>query len=187
MKDPSYVYTDFRFAGFSYSGYNLVEEVNQLNPQKVVDVGCGENLLKGLIPNLIGFDREYYPKLDRQASIEEIDFEPESVDVVLGLGSLQSCSTDQQFVNLTKIVSWLRPGGFLIVRNQPFLDYVGHCEDYIAQFGTAHRITYKLFYEWTEKLNLEIYKQPVFDVNKNFPSIERLVWWWRKKINVISP
>lgn len=41
---------------FEKSGLNLVKIVNDLNPQTVLDVGCGNNNFKGLIDNLVGID-----------------------------------------------------------------------------------------------------------------------------------
>jgi len=45
------------FKNYKYSGENLIDEVNQLDPDLVIDVGCGHNRFKGRIKNLIGFDR----------------------------------------------------------------------------------------------------------------------------------
>ena len=41
---------------FKHSGENLVEEINKLDPNLVIDAGCGINFLKGKIKNLIGYD-----------------------------------------------------------------------------------------------------------------------------------
>jgi len=180
MKNQAYIYNNTRMHGFTYSGYNLIEEVNSLFPQKVIDIGCGENLFKGQIHNLIGFDVDAYPNSDMQVSINDAVFEKESIDIALCLGSIQYRPVEDQFYEVEKIVSWIKPGGFIVVRMQPFLDYVGHNEDYISQFGIKHRLSYKTFYEWTSKLNLTVYKPIVFDINRNFPTVERLVWWWKK-------
>lgn len=165
-------------SGYQYSGYNLINEVNDLNPSKVIDVGCGENLFKGLINNLYGFDKEYYPTADTQSSIEDIDIELESVDVALCLGSLQYTSRVEQERQLGKVVSWVKKGGYIIVRNQPFVDYVGHNEKYLHK--TDNRMYYADFYKRTHQFNLSIYNPIKLDINSNFPQLERLVWWWKK-------
>lgn len=164
--------------GYRYSGYNLVKEVNDLKPSKVIDVGCGENLFKGMIDNLYGFDKEYYPEIDKQISIEDIDIELESIDVALCLGSLQYTSKIDQEYQLAKVVSWIKPGGYIIMRNQPFIDYVGHNEKYLHK--TNNRILYSDFYKRTNQFNLSIHLPIKLDINSNFPQLERLVWWWRK-------
>ena len=176
----AYIYNDTRMQGFLYSGYNLVKEVNSLNPKKVIDVGCGQNLFKELIPNLIGFDIDPYPTIDMQVSIKDANFESESVDIALCLGSTQYSRVETQFEDLQKITSWIKPGGFIVIRIQPFLDYIGHNEEYLSMFSTKNRLYYKTFYEWTDKLNLSIHNPIVLDINRNFPTVERLVWWWKK-------
>ena len=169
-----------RLSGFSYSGINLVDEINQLNPKKVLDIGCGQNLLKGLVHNLYGFDKEYYPSIDEHATIQTIKIDPESIDVALCLGSLTYIPRESQLEQLEKIVSWVKPEGYIVVRTHPFIDYQGHQEEYFAQIGTSRRFYYSDFYDWTEKLNLTLHKPIRLDINSNFPQIERLVWWWKK-------
>ena len=34
----------------------MIDEINALKPNKVIDLGCGANLYKGLIDNLTGID-----------------------------------------------------------------------------------------------------------------------------------
>jgi hypothetical protein len=172
-----HIFNKTRLEGFSYSGFNLVDEVNQLKPNKIVDVGCGENLFKGLIQNLYGFDPIFHSNLDQQASIDTIDFDANSIDVALCLGSIQYGDANVQFNQLTKVVSWVKPGGYIVMRKWPFLDYVGHHEEYLKKIN---RICYSDFYIWTEKLNLTVYKEIKLDINRNFPELERLVWWWQK-------
>ena len=41
---------------WKYSGLALIDEVNNLKPRAVLDVGCGYNEFKGKIKNLIGID-----------------------------------------------------------------------------------------------------------------------------------
>lgn len=165
-------------SGYNYSGFNLVKDVNDLNPTKVIDVGCGENLFKGLINNLYGFDKNYYSYADTQASIEDIDIELESVDVALCLGSLQYTSITEQEYQLDRVVSWVKKGGYIIVRNQPFVDYIGHNEKYLHK--TDNRMYYADFYKRTHQFNLSIHNPIKLDINSNFPQLERLVWWWKK-------
>ena len=43
---------------YDYTGWQLVDEINQRNPRSVLDVGCGLNPFKGKIKNLIG-DKGY--------------------------------------------------------------------------------------------------------------------------------
>jgi len=179
---PQEYYSKSRLDGFSFSGFNLVDEVNALNPEKVIDVGCGANFFKGLIHNLVGFDKDYHPNLDFLAKVEDVDYPENSVDVVLLLGPLQYMPKSDHYTQLKKIVKWVKPGGYLVYRIHPFADYVGHNTQYDDSFWPVdQRMTYADFNEWTDNLNLEVYKDIVLDKNINFPKVERLVWWWRKK------
>jgi trans-aconitate methyltransferase len=171
-----------RLAGFSYSGFNLVKEVNALSPEKVIDVGCGVNFFKDKIQNLVGFDQDYHPNVDFVANVKDVDYPDNTVDVVLLLGPLQYLPKSDHYIQLRKIVKWVKPGGYIVYRIHPFVDYVGHNTDYEDSFWSINqRMEYKDFNEWTKILNLEVYKDIVLDKNINFPKVERLVWWWRKK------
>ena len=45
-----------RTGDYDYTGWELAEEVNKLNPRSVLDVGCGYHPFKGRINNLVGID-----------------------------------------------------------------------------------------------------------------------------------
>ena len=55
---------------WKYSGLALIDEVNNLHPRAVLDVGCGYNEFKNQIPNLIGVD-PYNKNADIQLPILE--------------------------------------------------------------------------------------------------------------------
>ena len=55
---------------WKYSGVQLIDEVNNLNPRAVLDVGCGYNEFKGKIQNLIGMD-PYNRHADLQIKIDD--------------------------------------------------------------------------------------------------------------------
>jgi hypothetical protein len=70
---------------YPHSGWTLIEYVNDMNPNRVLDVGCGFNRFKGKINNLIGID-PYNDAADVKISLEQYD--GPSVDVALCLGSI---------------------------------------------------------------------------------------------------
>lgn len=176
---------EFQFAldkinGYKYSGLNLIDEISQLNVNSAIDVGCGYNFFKGKIPGLIGFDTASYPTADFCADMRSVVFDKESTDLVLCLGSVQFSDSKQEMFNLLeKIVSWVRPKGYIVMRFHPFTDYVNHNESYINDPRIC-RISTEDFVTWTDRLGLSVYKQPVLDINSNMPRWERLVWWWKK-------
>ena len=169
-----------RLYGFPLTGFNLINEVNELKPSKVLDIGCGQNLFKGKIHNLYGFDPIPHNNVDEVSTIESFMCESESVDVALCLGSLQYVHRNNWVIQMKKIVNWVKPGGFIIVRLWPFLDYQGHNEVYLQHFDSNRRIYFKTFEECTQKLNLSVYKSIELEINSAYPQIERLSWWWKK-------
>ena len=50
------IWKDTNYQFLKYSGYSLVDYVNNQRPDSVLDVGCGYNRLKGKIHHLIGID-----------------------------------------------------------------------------------------------------------------------------------
>jgi hypothetical protein len=171
----TYCQSEIRLKGFQYSGTNLIDEVNSLNPQSVVDVGCGVNYFSGKIKNLIGFDVVNYPGIDFHCSIQDMVIAIGSVDVVLALGPLQYSNRALTVKDIQKIVKWIRPGGYLVVRNKPF---VSESESESSGF------TYRWSQQWFEKIGsdfgLHVVKGPLIDTNTNVPGLERIVWWWQK-------
>ena len=79
------IWKDTNYQYLEHSGYSLVDYVNNQKPSSVLDVGCGYNKLKSLIPNLIGID-PYNDAADIKVSIEEYKSAP--YDIALCLGSI---------------------------------------------------------------------------------------------------
>jgi ubiquinone/menaquinone biosynthesis C-methylase UbiE len=167
------------FEQYTKTGRNLVDDVNILDPDLVIDVGCGHNRFKGRIKKLIGFDQEPFPFADLHMSIDDINFRPESADVVMCLGSLQFGTRDDVRTRLTKVASWVKPGGYIIMRtmNQFFKDR-GY------PYQEAH-------YIWTredaESLGAEnnltivkgVWEEMILDATGEQHST-RLSWWYQK-------
>ena len=45
-----------RTGDYEHTGWELADEINRSNPERVLDVGCGYHPFKGRIQNLIGID-----------------------------------------------------------------------------------------------------------------------------------
>ena len=153
---------------YDHSGVNLIEEINSLNPELVIDVGCGTNFFKNKIKNLIGFDMINYPNIDYNCTISDMIVKLGSVDVVLALGSLQDTNREQIYQDISKIVDWLKPGGFIVVRNKKFVS-----ESKSANSGWGYYWSQEWFNKISEDFNLTTIKGPVADG-------QRIVWWWKK-------
>jgi hypothetical protein len=169
---------DHAFNTYKHAGINLVEEVNALNPDLVIDAGCGKNRFKGHIQNLIGFDMQQFPFVDIPLGFDEIEFRKESADVVLALGSIQFGNREIVERHLAKVVSWVKPGGYIVMRTQSDMRFK------IPNFQETH-------YIWTEEdvdlfskqFNLKVTKGINYDEwrdRKGSYIGERWVWWWQK-------
>jgi len=66
----------------------MIDEINRANPDVVLDLGCGNNIYKGKIKNLIGVDILDNNLQDVNAPIEDLPFDDNYADVVLALGSI---------------------------------------------------------------------------------------------------
>jgi hypothetical protein len=127
---------------FEHSGYALVDEVRALAPRFVVDVGCGYNLFKGKIPNLIGIDLAN-PAADLVCDLLDAPIRPGSIDVVLALGSINYGDRGLIERQLRCVAGWLSGSGRLIMRANPGmatgpgLEFFGWSEELIEPIGRA--------------------------------------------------
>jgi hypothetical protein len=171
------------FQNYTYAGINLISEVNALDPDLVIDVGCGHNRFKGHIKNLIGFDEQPFPFADIHQRIEDVNFRPESADVLLILGSIQFISQETIFNNYCKVLSWLKPGGYAIVRcnwntsdpfndqsNEPNREYL-NTNELLDKVQTANNLK-TVKGPWVESASNHLIEPQA----RNW----RRVWWWQK-------
>ena len=107
-----------RTGDYEHTGWELADEVNKLNPEKVLDVGCGYHPFKGRIQNLIGID-PYNNQADYEVDILEYKVKPESHDVILSLGSINFNSKDEIETRFAHCVSLLKTGGRFYLRANP--------------------------------------------------------------------
>ena len=80
------IWKDQNFESLEYSGYQLVDYVNDQKPRSVLDIGCGYNRFKNKIHKLIGLD-PYNKAADIPLPLEEICTSMK-FDIVLALGSI---------------------------------------------------------------------------------------------------
>lgn len=163
---------------FKFAGLNLIQEINDLQPDLVIDAGCGHNRFKGHILNLIGFDRINFPFIDLQMSIEDAPFREECADVVMSLGSAHFGTKQLVETQVDKMVSWTKPGGFLIFR-----------VNYKLFINDPHNVRLNWSLEdleyFTNKHQLSICQGPfmedrVSDANPENLVATKMVWWWQK-------
>lgn len=107
---------------YNYTGWQLVEQVNKLNPKAVLDVGCGYNQFKSRIPNLIGID-PYNNCADYMIDILEFASADESFDAIIALGSINFNSREDIELRVQNCVKMLSQNGKMFFRVNPGIQH----------------------------------------------------------------
>lgn len=145
-----------RTGEYDHSGWALVDEVNALNPQSVLDVGCGYHPFKGRINNLVGID-PYNDAADYEVDILDYDVKPGSHDVIIALGSINFNSRDYLEKRFAKCVTLLAPGGRFYLRANPGIPH--RTGPYVDIFPWSFGIVNEFAEKYGLKL-LEFKKEP---------------------------
>jgi SAM-dependent methyltransferase len=143
-----------RTGDYEHTGWELAEEVNKLNPEKVLDVGCGYHPFKGRINNLIGID-PYNNCADYEVDILDYRVRPESHDVIIALGSINFNSRDEIEARFSHCVSLLKPGGKFFLRANPGITH--KTGPYVEIFNWAFEVVNE--FAETYNLNLDTFKR----------------------------
>ena len=130
---------------WKYSGLSLIDEVNNLKPRAVLDVGCGYNEFKGKIRHLTGID-PFNTHADWK--ISTLDYKTDKkYDVILCLGSINFGSRDKITAEVAKCVTMLADGGNMFFRVNPGLSHPKPESQWIE------------FYAWNVPFIIEIAEQ----------------------------
>ena len=138
-----------RTGDYEHTGWELADEVNKLNPERVLDVGCGYHPFKGRINNLIGID-PYNNCADYEVDILDYKVKPESHDVIIALGSINFNSRDEIESRFAHCVSLLKPGGRFFLRANPGITH--KTGPYVEIFNW----TFEVVNEFAETYNLKL-------------------------------
>lgn len=103
---------------YSYTGWQLAEEITKQNPKSVLDVGCGYHPFKGRIPNLVGID-PFNNCADYQVDILDYKVPPGTHDHIIALGSINFNSREDIEARFGHCVELLAPGGRMYFRVNP--------------------------------------------------------------------
>lgn len=136
---------------YDYTGFQLVEEINNQNPRAVLDVGCGYHPFKGRIKNIVGID-PYNNCADFEVDILEYKVKNESYDHILALGSINFNSRDEIEARFAHCVDLLMPGGKFYLRANPGIDH--KTGPYIEIFPW----NFEVVHEFADKYNLKLLK-----------------------------
>ena len=138
-----------RTGDYEHTGWELAEEINKLNPEKVLDVGCGYHPFKGRIHNIIGID-PYNNCADYEVDILDYKVKPESHDVIIALGSINFNSKDEIEARFAHCVNLLKQGGRFFLRANPGITH--KTGPYVEIFPW----TFEVVNEFAEKYNLHL-------------------------------
>ena len=154
---------------WKYSGLALIDEVNNLKPRAVLDVGCGYNEFKGKIDNLVGID-PYNDLADFQ--VGTLDYKPDTkFDVILCLGSVNFGSRDKIIAEVKRCVELLDDNGILFFRVNPGLSHDKPEADWIE------------FYAWNVPFIIElseIFNLKILDIRDDTNSRKYFVYKKKK-------
>ena len=134
---------------YDQTGWQLADEVNRLNPQSVLDVGCGYHPFKGRIQNIIGID-PYNNQADYQVDILDYKVRPQSHDVIIALGSINFNSRDEIEQRFAACVNLLEPDGKMFMRANPGIPH--KTGPYVDIFPW----TFEVVNEFAEKYGLHL-------------------------------
>jgi len=134
---------------YDYTGWQLADEVNKLNPGSVLDVGCGYHPFKGRIQNIVGID-PYNNCADYMVDILDYKVKPESHDVIIALGSINFNSKDYMEKRFAACVNLLKKGGRFYLRANPGIPH--KTGPYVDIFPWS----FEVVNEFAEKYNLKL-------------------------------
>ena len=137
-----------RTGDYAYTGWALVDEINNQNPQNVLDVGCGSHPFKGRIKNLVGID-PYNNCADYEVDILDYRVNHKH-DHILALGSINFNSRDEIEARFAHCVDLLLPGGKFYLRANPGITH--KTGPYVEIFPW----TFEIVNEFAEKYNLKL-------------------------------
>lgn len=138
-----------RTGDYEHTGWSLVDEINALNPESVLDVGCGYHPFKGRIQNIVGID-PYNNCADYEVDILEYKVRAESHDVIIALGSINFNSRDDIEQRFSHCVDLLKSGGRFYLRANPGIPH--KAGPYVDIFPW----TFEVVNEFAEKYNLKL-------------------------------
>jgi hypothetical protein len=147
-----------RTGDYEHTGWSLVDEINALNPESVLDVGCGYHPFKGRIQNLVGID-PYNNCADYEVDILDYKVKPESHDVIIALGSINFNSRYDIEKRFGHCVDLLKPSGKFYLRANPGITH--KTGPYVEIFPWTFEVVNE--FAETYKLKLETFKRDAND------------------------
>ena len=137
----------------TYSGWSIVDRINERNPKNVLDFGCGYNQFKPRIKNLVGID-PYNDAADYMIDILEFNVD-EKFDHIIVFGSLNFGDEKDIRKRFDRLYNLLDVDGRMYFRVNPGILWPKG--PYVDIFPWSFEFAYKLAKEYACKL--EKYKK----------------------------
>jgi SAM-dependent methyltransferase len=144
----------FDLSQYNYSGWQLIDKIQP--HELVLDVGCGTNLFKSHIANLIGVDPAF-DEADVKSSIESFAADTSNhskFDVAFCLGSINFGNEANILNQIEHVVKLLKPHARIYWRCNPGL--ADHGNDECTSIN---------FYPWTIEKQIEFAERFGFNCN----------------------
>ena len=127
---------------YKYSGLSIVDEINNMNLDSVLDIGCGYNEFKGKINNLTGIDA-YNKRADHQVNL--LDYSTDKLyDAIICFGTINFGNVTKIIAEMKKAVSLVKVNGLMYFRVNPGIQHDPEEAHYID------------FFEWTPEFIFNI-------------------------------
>lgn len=156
---------------YQYTGWTLMEHIN--SDEKVIDVGCGTNPFKGIMPNLTGIDPAF-DAADYKMTLEEfaVAYKHLKFNTALCLGSINFGTVEHIERQIGLVVGLLRSQDSKIIwRCNPGLTDHGNSE--------CEEIP---FYPWTFDEHIRLAEKFGFDIiEMDWDNNNRIYAFWRQK------
>jgi len=154
-----------RLGRFQYSGLGLIDKI--LPDETVIDIGCGHNIFKKYIPNLIGIDPNY-SGADHRTTLEEFTTD-QKFNVAFCLGSMQYGTLDDVKNQVSKVTQLLTPTARIYWRSKMANPYV------------APKTYDFTIFRWTVELHHAVAEQFGFtvaecSVDQQTPDLDNIRW-----------
>ena len=175
MKDQKFLNKYFYNSWVSAQGINWNEYkqmvLDDIDPENlVIDVGCGSNMYKGRLPNVIGIDpandaADFYTTIEDYTT--DLRF-----DVAICNGSINFGERKDIEQQIEKIISLLKPKNKIYWRVNP--GYTDHRNSDAAALGPH-------FFPWTEQLLNEMAEKYNYEIVKQGWHTNRIYSWWHSR------
>tara|TARA_B100000965_G_C19597288_1_gene760828 strand:+ start:644 stop:1282 length:639 start_codon:yes stop_codon:yes gene_type:complete len=121
------------------SGQKLAEEIAETNPTLVLDLGCGSNEFKKIVPNVIGVDVAELPEVDFKMSIQNFHrrkpFKERTADWILCFGPFNYGGTKWATEIGECMRYYLAEQGTVVCHTHPTNSEIDWTEENITNYG----------------------------------------------------